>query len=102
MLENEATLRTWRLALPPTQTRPIPAEAIADHRLAYLDYEGPVSGNRGTVTAFDRGEYGLLTDEANFVEVQLCGYWLRGRALLKRIPEFDQWEFQYTPNRTTD
>ena len=97
MLENEAALRTWRLALPPTEMRPIPAEALNDHRLAYLDYEGPVSGDRGTVAAFDRGHYSVLTDDRNFVEILLRGNTLRGRAQLKRVPEFDQWEFQYTP-----
>jgi hypothetical protein len=94
MLENEATLRTWRLALPPTQTGPIPAEAIADHRLAYLDYEGPVSGNRGNVTAFDRGEYSLIKDDGNVVEVELRGDKLRGRARLKRVSAVGAWEFQ--------
>jgi hypothetical protein len=96
MLENQATLRTWRLAQPPTETRLILADPLADHRLAYLDYEGPVSGNRGTVTAFDRGEYALLRDDGNVVEVELRGDRLRGRAWLKRLAEVDRWEFQFT------
>ena len=97
MLENEAVLRTWRLARPPTESRPVVADSIADHRLAYLDYEGPVSGDRGTVVTFDRGEYSWLTEDANVIEVDLQGIRLRGRAGLKRF-EFDRWEFQFTPD----
>ena len=98
MLQNEAVLRTWRLARPPTETLPIAADAIADHRLAYLDYEGPVSGNRGSVVAFDRGEYSLVTEDGNVIEVELQGVRLRGRARLKRLSELDRWEFQFTPH----
>jgi hypothetical protein len=98
MLENEATLRTWRLAVPPTEPRPIPAEAIADHRLAYLDYEGPVSGNRGTVSAFDRGEFALCHDDRDVVEVKLQGNKLRGRARLQRLPQSGSWEFEFVPD----
>ena len=97
MLENEAALRTWRLARPPTETRPIMAEALADHRLAYLDYEGPVSGNRGTVIALDRGEYALLTDDRRVIEIALRGVLLRGRARLNRLSDSDLWEYQFTP-----
>jgi hypothetical protein len=31
------------------------AKRIADHRPAYLDYQGPVSGNRGTVSRLGEG-----------------------------------------------
>jgi hypothetical protein len=102
MLENEAALRTWRLALPPTETGPIGAQALGDHRLAYLDYEGPVSGNRGTVSAWDRGEYSLVMDDGHVVEVQLWGDKLRGRARLKWLAESDRWEFQFLPDTPND
>ena len=29
---------------------------LPEHRLLYLDYEGPISGNRGAVSRVDRGE----------------------------------------------
>ena len=44
MLEHAGVLRTWALAEEPAPNKPISAEALADHRLAYLNYEGPVSG----------------------------------------------------------
>ena len=58
MLEAGDVLRTWRLAEPPTgQTFAIAAESLPDHRLAYLEYEGPVSGNRGSVKRWDHGVF---------------------------------------------
>ena len=33
------------------------ATRLPDHRLAYLEYEGPVSGNRGVVRRIDSGKY---------------------------------------------
>src|SRR5262245_61559573 len=58
MLEEGETLATWRLsALPGRERLVIPAERIGAHRLAYLDYEGPLSGNRGRVNRWDVGVY---------------------------------------------
>jgi hypothetical protein len=95
MLENEAILRTWRLARAPDETVPIDAEALADHRLAYLDYEGPVSGNRGSVRRFDRGEYVLVRETVDHLEVQLKGTILHGRAVIERA-ESAGWKFEFT------
>jgi DNA polymerase Ligase (LigD) len=56
MLECAGALKTWRLPAPPSDN-PREAVAIGDHRLVYLDYEGPVSGNRGVVKQWDAGTY---------------------------------------------
>jgi len=48
---------TWRLLRTPCVNEPIAAQALPDHRLLYLDYEGPVSGGRGSVQRLDRGEW---------------------------------------------
>jgi len=49
-------LRTWRLAANPLQTAgDIPARPLPDHRRAYLDFEGAVSGERGHVRRLARG-----------------------------------------------
>src|SRR5882724_3306447 len=45
MLECGGVLRTWEMA---------------DHRLAYLEYEGEVPGGRGTVSRWDEGRYEIL------------------------------------------
>jgi len=39
---------------------------LADHRLAYLDYEGPVSDNRGFVKRLDVGTYQTIAETIHF------------------------------------
>lgn len=57
-------LATWRLARNPLEhTGLIAGERIADHRRLYLDYEGPVSGDRGTVRRLARGNVEWLPAE---------------------------------------
>jgi DNA polymerase Ligase (LigD) len=57
MLEADGVLRTWRLPMPPADGLAAAAEKIADHRLAYLDHDGPVSGDRGVARPWDKGDY---------------------------------------------
>ena len=57
MLEHGGTLVTFELDRLPTATGQFEARRLADHRLAYLDYEGHISGNRGQVFRLDRGRY---------------------------------------------
>ena len=96
MLEKEAILRTWRLSQPADSTSEILSEALPPHRLAYLDYEGPVSGNRGRVVCWDRGEYDPIVDREEFVEVNLHGGRLNGRAVLRRAADGTGWRFYFT------
>jgi hypothetical protein len=97
MLEKEANLRTWRLARPPGEAGPIDAEHLADHRLAYLEYEGPLSGNRGSVRRFDGGEYTLVEDADDSVVVELRGSVIKGRAALKRNDKSGGWRLEFIP-----
>jgi hypothetical protein len=58
LLEVGDVLKAWRLAQPPgPNVDCIEAIELADHRLLYLDYEGPVSGGRGLVKRWDAGTY---------------------------------------------
>jgi hypothetical protein len=84
MLEAGDVLRTWRLARPPRQGETVAAEAAFDHRPFYLDYEGPVSGNRGTVVRWDAGTFTWLEEGEDRVAVRLHGQRLRGEAMLRR------------------
>jgi len=85
MLEAGGVLKTWRLAKPPVELGPILAEPLGDHRIAYLDYEGPVSGGRGTVTRWDAGSYTLdpASREDRLVMYLDCGH-VHGRAVLEK------------------
>jgi hypothetical protein len=85
LLEAGVICRTWRLLEEPAMGKSVPAEPIADHRLYYLDYEGPVSEDRGTVSRWDHGTYTPLAETDEQFEVELAGKRLRGRCLLQRM-----------------
>jgi hypothetical protein len=58
MLEADGVLHTWRLAQPPLpSSSAIEAMRLPDHRMLYLEYEGPVSGDRGVVKRWDAGVF---------------------------------------------
>ena len=82
MLEFGGGLATWALCEPPALDRDIQADRLADHRLAYLDYEGPISEGRGAVSQWDAGECELLSTEPARWEATLAGGNIRGRLLL--------------------
>ena len=94
MLERGPHLRTWAIHALPAIGATVEGQALSDHRLDYLDYEGPVSGERGQVTRVDRGTYSVAaeTDEAIIIEVR--GEKLRGRLTIQRLATADQrWRF---------
>ncbi len=94
MLEAGEVLRTWRLAAPPQTDERVRADPSFDHRRFYLDYEGPVSGNRGCVKAWDRGTYEALAEDAASIAVRLQGKRLRGAATLLR-EEGGPWHLRF-------
>lgn len=96
MLEKQADLRTWRLSQPADAGSEISAEALPSHRLAYLEYEGPVSGNRGQVVRWDQGRYDSVVDREECVEVELHGERLNGRAVLRQLANGRGWSFYFT------
>ena len=57
LLEEATSARTWRLLRRPCLNEPIAAEPLPAHRLMYLDYEGPVSNERGEVQRVLAGTY---------------------------------------------
>jgi hypothetical protein len=96
MLESGGALRTWRLPRMPEVGVPLEAERLADHRLAYLEYEGPVSGDRGRVTCRERGELTWLACDEGRVEACLEGERLRGIVRLTR-DEGGMWRLDWMP-----
>ncbi len=48
----------------------------------YLDYEGPISGNRGEVKRWDSGEYALLSQTATEIVMRFEGTQTQGEATL--------------------
>jgi hypothetical protein len=84
MLEQKGMLRTWSLPELPAAGKVIQAEALPDHRLAYLECEGPVSRNRGSAYRVDEGEYEIIEDSGALLQIQISGKGLRGALLLRR------------------
>jgi hypothetical protein len=96
MLETGETLRTWRLALPPsTLGQVIDALALPAHRLEYLGYEGPVSGGRGNVKRWDAGVY----EEAEPADTDALHLVLQGMRLCGAVRLTsrggDHWAFEW-------
>lgn len=73
LLEAGAVAWTWRLLDEPGPGREVRTERIGDHRLLYLNYEGPVSGNRGQVTRWDTGTYRIVEESEEQLLVLLSG-----------------------------
>jgi hypothetical protein len=96
LLQAGEALKTWALPRPPAANGEMSCDALPDHRLAYLDYEGPVSADRGTVSRWDEGEYETEgQSEAEWV-VRLAGRRLVGRAVLTRLsPDAEKWSLRW-------
>jgi hypothetical protein len=101
MFETELALRTWAVNLDPTLIHDQPAEMLAPHRLAYLDYEGPVSGDRGSVTRWDRGPFEIERDEPGRFVARLAGEKLQGRITLIQGPADHSWRVSFAAEPTS-
>jgi hypothetical protein len=92
MFERGAALRTWACSAIPVSGQEMPAEKLADHRLAYLDYEGEVSQGRGSVARVVAGEYEVLAESADLLCVLLASDTLSGELTLARdVAEPQRW-----------
>lgn len=97
MLEADGVLKTWALPEAPTAGIEMACEALADHRLAYLDYEGPISGDRGCVTRWDGGTYLVERQSDGEWVVRLTGDRLYAMVTLQRSAENPKrWRFAIT------
>ncbi len=103
-LPDRPLLATWQIRVDPavwnSQNKAIPAIAIPDHRLVYLDFQGEIPGGRGHVTHVDGGLLKLLRTQENFISGSLDGRGLQGLLTLTRRktdrPEATQhWQLQF-------
>ena len=119
MLEADGVLHTWALAelpchwqaihqttlavcgsCPPLATGDtVDADELADHRPAYLDYEGPVSGDRGSVTRVAAGTWDETDREADRLEFTLASPDIHGKVVLHRVqPGGTNWQLEFRPD----
>lgn len=80
MLEDGEVLVTFQLDAPPGPHGPARGRRSFDHRPVYLDYEGPISGDRGEVRIWDRGRMSDLEGDprAPRYRARAAGERLRG------------------------
>ena len=94
MLELGESLATWELRKLPAfwaqslrlefcaAANAVSATQLPDHRIAYLEREGPLSGGRGEVARCDAGDFELLTRQTNLYEFDLQGAKIHGKVKL--------------------
>jgi hypothetical protein len=83
LLEAGESLRAWRLLEEPSVGRSVSAEPNFPHRPIYLEFEGPLSGDRGSVKRWDAGSFEWLADNSDRVVVNLAGKKLQGHLTLQ-------------------
>lgn len=96
MFSNGTSLLTWSSYELVEYGQTVSATRLADHRLAYLEYEGPVSGNRGYVRRIEQGTYRRLLAEANQYRFELQGERFRG-VLSFTLRQAPNWQLEFQP-----
>jgi len=91
MLELPDTLKTFKLSSKPACNTIAQIKLQPDHRKVYLDYEGPISGDRGSVTRWDFGTFEWLQQNDEHIKVRLSGNKLIAIAEIY-LTASDQWE----------
>ncbi|HID22675.1 MAG TPA: hypothetical protein EYP14_09775, partial [Planctomycetaceae bacterium] len=88
-------LLTWRLPSPPEIGVSLDVEQLPDHRKIYLEYEGPVSRNRGRVRRWDGGLYEILFWNDKALEIRLLGTRLQARCVLRQTGSLREWSIEW-------
>ncbi len=69
MLEHEGQLLTWALSEIPKPGRSILATTLSDHRIEYLELEGAISHDRGSVSRLFGGNFQWKTETIKHIAV---------------------------------
>lgn len=93
---GESGLSTWAVNEPPDKVGDQLAAQLSDHRVFYLDYEGPIPLNRGEVARWDRGECEVLIHEPRCVQFHLLGASVRGTATFTM--DDGAWTYRFQPD----
>ena len=94
MIEDGTALATWQFDQSPALLAPggsLACRRLPDHRLAYLDHEGPVSGGRGTVQREDSGPCSGTNATETRWNFELTGTKLLGKFRLTREGNTPAW-----------
>ncbi|MEZ6122285.1 MAG: DNA polymerase ligase N-terminal domain-containing protein [Planctomycetaceae bacterium] len=100
LIQNGSVLNAWRLLQPVHPGKWIAAETLPEHRLLYLDYEGPVSQNRGSVRRLVQGQCCQVSAESDSAEPNEQRWRIRDAdgiqlAARRQLPDGQpQWRFE--------
>jgi hypothetical protein len=96
LVEDGPALRTWAVDAAIVAGVDLPARELPAHRAIYLDYEGEVSGGRGSVRRRDRGTCEVVAWGPGLVRLDLRGDQLVGEVELRRVGgcEPPAWRFR--------
>jgi len=108
MLEGSQALVTFSSPVPPDDTSGLPCAVrhLGDHRLAYLEHEGQISGGRGWCRIHDRGTFEWLQPPdpaliaaSDEICIRLAGEKAVGTFRLRREPRSgtDYWRLRQVP-----
>jgi hypothetical protein len=95
MFEGSRGLVTFSSPVPPDDAAALPSTVrhLGDHRLAYLEHEGEISGGRGWCKIHDRGTFEwlepkdpALIETSDEIRVRLAGEKAKGEYRLVREP----------------
>lgn len=98
LVERDGMLVSWRLPSAPRLGEAFTATESAPHRMLYLDYQGPVSGERGCVTRWDGGECVWLEYAPDRVRIRLIGEKIAGELTVTRSGEIWRGMIDTPPN----
>jgi hypothetical protein len=90
MFEVGDVLATFALGRPPGESAEQIAEVLPDHRREYLDYEGPISGGRGSVSRWDEGIYEAIRHTDDTWEIRMTGARIAGIAVISNVSDSPQ------------
>lgn len=98
-LESQGTLMTWELSSLLTSQNKQVVRRLANHRLLYLDFQGPLSNDRGTVKLIDSGSLEWVTLESERLIARINGQALAGLLTLTSDTSStdDVWNLTFEP-----
>ncbi len=96
-LEDDHCLLAWSIPTWPPPEQPVAAQRLPLHRRRYLDYEGPLSSNRGHVTRLDGGEFLTMDRSDHRLEVCLAGSRVAGIVRLS-VDDAGDWWLSFQPH----
>ena len=97
LVEDGPSLRTWAIDEPIADGSDLRARPLPPHRAIFLDYEGEISGGRGTVRRWDRGDCEVLEWGEDVVRLAVRGDQLVGLVEFRTVEEEGRrsWLFRF-------